>query len=647
MPYTITKSDGTQLAVIADGAVDTTTSLELPGPNYVGYGQKLNENLVYLLENFCANTAPAGVNLQGQLWFDQFNQKLNVFTQQGYAPVSGIVNSSTQPLVAHDGDIWYNQVTEQAYIYDVGAWKLIGPLYTKAMGLSGAIPDTVTASGTGQPHNIIKLQNGNRIVAIVSFDASFVPATTIDGFPRIYPGITFNSEINATINSNLTGAVTGSLVGTMTGSMYGTLSGTVTGNVTGNVTGDVTGDLTGDVTGNIVGSVGTLSTLHSTNINVTGGYATGLSDITSSTALITSGNVLTLTSNLIIAANAQISLGNVTGLTNLTSTNGNITNLSTGNLTVTSGTITGLTNFSATTGQLTNFSTANAQISGGNVTGIGSLSVTTGVINNFSTANAQITNGSITGITTLTATTGNVINLTTGNALITGGGIYNVVGANATITGANLINSVATTANASTSNTAIATTAFVHAVVPRGVIWMWNSSAATIPYGFQLCDGTNGTPDLRDRFIVGAGTTYTVGNTGGVNSVTLTLDTMPTHSHYGNTLTASTASGGDHTHTASSTVVDPGHRHSYTPPPSAPTGGYTVPGYPIEGYAGAGAGTTTGVAVTGVTVSTTITANAGHTHTTTISGNTAVHGSGQPHENRPPYYALCYIQKVI
>jgi hypothetical protein len=646
MPYTIIKSNGTQLAVIADGAVDTTTSLELPGPNYVGYGQKLNENLVYLLENFCANSAPAGLNLQGQLWFDQFNQKLNVFTQQGYAPVSGIVNSSTQPLVAHDGDIWYNQVTEQAYIYDIGAWKLIGPLYTKAMGLSGAIPDTVIASGTGQPHNIIKLQNGNRIVAIVSFDSSFVPAVAIDGFPRIYTGITFNSEINATINSNLTGAVTGSLIGTVTGSLRGDVVGDITGNVTGNVNGDVVGNLTGDVVGNVTSTVGTIVNLNSSNIHATGGTVTGLSNLTSSAALFTAGNIVTLTSNLVVAANAQITAGNLSGITNYTGTNGNITNLTTSNITISSGTLTGITTLVSTTGVVTNFSTANAQIAGGNVTGIGSLGATTGVVTNFSTANALVTGGSLTGISTLTATAGNVINLTSSNILVSGGGIYNVVGANATITGGNLINSVATTANASTSNTAIASTAFVHAVVPRGVIWMWNSTAATIPYGFQLCDGTNGTPDLRDRFIVGAGTTYNFGDTGGATSVTLTLDTMPAHSHYGNTISATTANGGAHSHIATSTVTDPGHRHSYTPP-SVPTGGYTFPGYPIEGYAGAGAGTSTGSATTGITVATTVTANAGHTHTTTLSGNTAVHGSGQPHENRPPYYALCYIQKVI
>lgn len=50
----------------------------------------------------------------------------------------------------------------------------------------------------------------------------------------------------------------------------------------------------------------------------------------------------------------------------------------------------------------------------------------------------------------------------------------------------------------------------------RGSIWLWAGSIASIPPTFRLCDGTRLTPDLRDRFIVGSGTTYNPGDTGGV-----------------------------------------------------------------------------------------------------------------------------------
>ena len=67
--------------------------------------------------------------------------------------------------------------------------------------------------------------------------------------------------------------------------------------------------------------------------------------------------------------------------------------------------------------------------------------------------------------------------------------------------------------------------------VPSGSILLWRGSVPTIPYGWALCDGNNGTPDLRDRFIVGAGGTYSPGNTGGENSVILTVDQLAAHNH--------------------------------------------------------------------------------------------------------------------
>lgn len=62
--------------------------------------------------------------------------------------------------------------------------------------------------------------------------------------------------------------------------------------------------------------------------------------------------------------------------------------------------------------------------------------------------------------------------------------------------------------------------------VPSGGIIMWSGSIASIPSGYYICDGTNGTPDLRDRFVVGSGNTYAVGNTGGfTSSVTSSIGT--------------------------------------------------------------------------------------------------------------------------
>jgi len=64
---------------------------------------------------------------------------------------------------------------------------------------------------------------------------------------------------------------------------------------------------------------------------------------------------------------------------------------------------------------------------------------------------------------------------------------------------------------------------------------MWSGDLAAIPAGWQLCDGNNGTPDLRDRFIIGGGGGYNLGSTGGSSNVKLGNDNLPLHSHLRNT----------------------------------------------------------------------------------------------------------------
>ena len=144
--------------------------------------------------------------------------------------------------------------------------------------------------------------------------------------------------------------------------------------------------------------------------------------------------------------------------------------------------------------------------------------------------------------------------------------------------------------------------------VPAGVICMWSGSSAEIPAGWVLCDGLNNTPDLRGRFVVGAGGAYDVGDTGGADSVALTTAQMPSHSHGGN---VSIEEAGEHTHTVSMSI-------SYD----------------------TGSGGATGLGRGG---SSNTSSDGSHTHNATLSISSA--GSGNAHENRPPYYALCYIMK--
>jgi len=164
----------------------------------------------------------------------------------------------------------------------------------------------------------------------------------------------------------------------------------------------------------------------------------------------------------------------------------------------------------------------------------------------------------------------------------------------------------APTASTGTNTTQIATTAFALANgIPSGAIVMWSGSIATIPTGWYLCNGGNSTPDLRDRFVVGAGSSYAVAVTGG------TADAVVV----------------SHTHTASSVITDPGHFHS-SDSNGAPNGGGAGAAF-TNGYSNF-PGKDTNTKTTGITVVTTNTA-------------TGVSGTNQ---NLPPYYALAYIMKA-
>ncbi len=131
-----------------------------------------------------------------------------------------------------------------------------------------------------------------------------------------------------------------------------------------------------------------------------------------------------------------------------------------------------------------------------------------------------------------------------------------------------------------------------HGALPLGSIIVWSGSAAQIPAGWALCDGStvNGrkTPDLRGRFVVAAGSlmgdTYTVGATGGLNKVTLTVDQLPKHRH-------------DYEYERFSDFFGSGDHNK-------------------EVWTG---------------------------HKEVQSGAT---GGSQPHENRPPFYALCFLMRV-
>jgi hypothetical protein len=141
------------------------------------------------------------------------------------------------------------------------------------------------------------------------------------------------------------------------------------------------------------------------------------------------------------------------------------------------------------------------------------------------------------------------------------------------------------------------------ASLPTGCILLWSGSIGSIPSGFALCNGLNGTPDLRNRFVVGAGSTYAVDATGGSADAIVV-----SHTH-----TGTTASNGAHQHTYINGAITP----NYNPDGSSGQAGYRG------------------------TQGTTDSAGA-HTHTFTTDSS----GTSGTNANLPPYYALCYIMKT-
>lgn len=141
--------------------------------------------------------------------------------------------------------------------------------------------------------------------------------------------------------------------------------------------------------------------------------------------------------------------------------------------------------------------------------------------------------------------------------------------------------------------------------IPSGLISMWSGSIVSIPIGWLLCDGTSGTPDLRDRFVVGAGSAYAVAATGGSANAILV----------------------SHTHTATSAVTDPGHFHTS---PTYSSNFNAFSGRAVTGASNAATPITSSTATTGITVATT----------------NSTEGSSGTNANLPPYYALAYIMKM-
>ena len=193
MAYTINTTDGSIFATVADGTINTTSSLTLVGKNYAGYGEFLNENVLKLLESG-ANTTQPSAPLTGQLWFDKTAAVLKVYNGTLFKNLGSATASGTAPTSVVAGDLWFDTTNAQLKVYDGSAFILVGPSFTAGEGTSGSIVDTIEDS-VGADHVVVKIFVEDDVVAMVSKDATFTPGSAVTGFATIGPGIQLSTAV--------------------------------------------------------------------------------------------------------------------------------------------------------------------------------------------------------------------------------------------------------------------------------------------------------------------------------------------------------------------------------------------------------------------------------------------------------------------
>jgi len=203
MAYKINNTFGTLLVTLADGTIDTsTTDLTLIGKGYAGFGEKLNENLIGLLENFNNTSAPTN-KIQGQLWYDKTNNQLNVYTGSKFKPVGSTTNSTTSPSNAVQGDLWLDTTNTQLYVYSGTAWTLVGPTSVAGSGVT-QFTSEVVQDNTGVNRSILKMVANDAVVGVVS-NIAFTPSGTETngaalvsaGFSAVAQGVQLSSSVSS------------------------------------------------------------------------------------------------------------------------------------------------------------------------------------------------------------------------------------------------------------------------------------------------------------------------------------------------------------------------------------------------------------------------------------------------------------------
>ena len=203
MPYIINKYNGSELVVLQDGTLDTSTSIGLLGRNYVGYGEVQNENFLFLLENFAGTNPPARA-LEGQTWYDSINNKLNTYDGTNWVPVGAATASENAPSGPTEGALWYKISTKQLYVYsNISGWILVGPEGVSGFGET-RIKAAILRDVGSVNHAVLLVLVNDEVLSIHSADTFTINTLdAITGFNELQKGVTLST--NTVLAGNVLG----------------------------------------------------------------------------------------------------------------------------------------------------------------------------------------------------------------------------------------------------------------------------------------------------------------------------------------------------------------------------------------------------------------------------------------------------------
>ena len=512
MAYTINLTNGTIFATIADGTVNTASSMILVGKNYAGYGEFLDENFIHLLEN-AANTTAPGAPLTGQLWWDSTNALMKVYNGTAFKVMTGSTSAASAPSNVITGDLWWDTTNSQLKVYNGASWTVVGPAYTSAEGTAGAIPETITDSGA-TPHYVTSLYVNNTRVAIVSKDSSFTPsAPTVTTFPTIYNGITLYNTGSPVFAGTVTNAA---LLDNLdsTDFMRATANTSTTGTVA------VLNNFGLTVGAANVFAVNTTSTDANIKSAISGGNLTIQANVGGSTysvAQALGANGTFAVSNAMTAGTTISAVGNITGGNLRTAAQVSATGNITGGNIISVAAVSGVSLVSSGNVDSGNLRTSGLISAAGNITAAANVAGTY-FIGNGSQLTGLSAGVSVTKI--VNGTSEIAVSVPNGNALITVGGVANVVVIDTTTLYANVLSAQSITKSGTNAVGNIGSvTSFFNTVFGN----IYNGTVVSVTGNIQGANITTSNLVSSTLYGAGSGTMSATGNITGGNLITAGL----------------------------------------------------------------------------------------------------------------------------